>query len=398
MLLNTLLMALRELRANLLRTALTALGMIIGVAAVVAVVSVMQGVSRQVIDDLQSLVRNTVVIVSKREPGKDSTVPFTLADAEAVARDIRLARHVAPVSMASLTFSVDGREHQTQVRGTTGAYLDSRSWKLTAGRRFSAVEEQTGEPVCLLGRIVRKELFGQQDPVGAVIRSGTFSCRIVGLLASTGDSFIAEDTNDTILMPIRTFHQRLAGNSDVRAILVAIGRSADIPKVIRDIEALMRTRRDVAPGRPENFEVSDARKDLELLNSLAFQMATAISGIAAISLFVGGIGIMNVMLVAVTERTREIGIRLAVGAQQSDVLFQFLIEAVVLSLAGGIVGAVLGFLGAMAIGGAIGVPIQVTFEVLAMGFGVPTLIGIAFGFFPALRASRLDPIEALRYE
>jgi putative ABC transport system permease protein len=192
--------------------------------------------------------------------------------------------------------------------------------------------------------------------------------------------------------------RRIDGNNNVDDIFVMAQSARQTTPVINAITLLMRERRGITGDRQDNFRVVDIREQVKTLDSIGFQLTLTIAGVAAISLVVGGIGIMNVMLVAVTERTREIGIRLAVGAQQSDVLLQFLVEAVVLSLVGGITGATLGFLGAMAIGGAIGVPIFVTFEVVALGFGVPTLIGIAFGFFPALRASRLDPIEALRYE
>ena len=391
-------MALRELRANLLRTSLTALGMIIGVAAVVTVVTVMQGVSNQVMDDISAMTRNLVIVTPKREPGQQRQIPFKLDDANAIEREIAGINVVAPLASAGLVFSANGHEHETEVDGTTNAYLTIRNWNLALGRRFTEPEIRNGSSVCILGQMLRKELFGTQNPLGAVVRSGTFSCRVIGVLVVSGHSLVTSDADDTILMPIGTYHRRLAGNTNVQSIAVSAATAGLIPRVIKDIEILMRQRRGMTEGRPDNFRVLDIREDMKMLNSLALKLSLAVAGVAAISLVVGGIGIMNVMLVAVTERTREIGIRLAVGALERDVLLQFLVEAVALSLAGGLVGVLLGLAAAASIAGAIGVPITISLEVLALGFGVPAAIGIAFGFFPALRASRLDPIEALRFE
>jgi putative ABC transport system permease protein len=398
MFLNTALMALRELRANLLRTSLTALGMIIGVAAVIVVVSVMQGVSRQVMDDVQRVVRNMVIVQPKREPGQDRRVPLRMEDVQAIRNSIPGIAVVAPQSSNYLMVSANGRNYQTEVSGTTLDMFEVRNWSIGLGRSFTRAEVNAGSTVCMLGDTPRRELFGDLNPVGAMLRSGTFSCEIIGTIARTANSVVVSDADDMVVMPLLAVQRRIDGNTNVDDIFVMAQSARQTTPVIDAITLLMRERRGITGERKDNFRVVDIRDQVKRLESIGMQLTLTITGVAAISLVVGGIGIMNVMLVAVTERTREIGIRLAVGAQQSDVLFQFLIEAVVLSLAGGITGATLGFLGAMAIGGAIGVPVHVTYEVIALGFGVPTLIGIAFGFFPALRASRLDPIEALRYE
>lgn len=395
---NTVFMAFRELRANLLRTSLTCLGMIIGVAAVITVVAVMQGVSAQVMGDLASMARNLIVIVPKREPGQDRRIQFKLSDVDAIRKEISGAQVVAPIAANSLLFSANGHEHETEVDGSTNELFEIRNWQMALGRRFTTTEINNASTVCVLGQMVRKELFGLQNPVGAIIRSGTFSCRVVGVMAVSAHSFITSDADDIVIMPILTYQRRLAGNNDVNLINVMTPTTSRISGAISDISSLLRERRGITPDRQDNFRVVDIRDEVKTLDSVGYKLSLAVGGVAAISLVVGGIGIMNVMLVAVTERTREIGIRMAVGAEQKDVLMQFLVEAVVLSLTGGIAGGLLGFAGAAAIGAAINVPVFVSLEVLALGLGVPTMIGVLFGFFPALRASRLDPIDALRFE
>ncbi len=395
---NCVFMALRELRANLLRTGLTMLGIVIGVASVVTVLTVMQGVSNQVLSDVSAMSKNLVVLFPSREPGERRTVAFKLADGAAIEREVQGILHLAPISGDSLMFNANGREHQTEVTGTTADYLAIRNWKLNSGRLFTPAEEKSGANVCVVGDALRKELFGWQNPVGAKLRSGTFHCRVIGVLSVQGTSMITSDVDDVVIMPLTTYHRRLSGNNRVQMFWIAAASANQISGVIDDIKSLMRVRRGVAEGRPDNFKVEDIREQMKSVESIALQLALAVSGVAAISLVVDGIGIMNVMLVSVTERTREIGIRLAVGAFQSDVLLQFLIEAVLLALAGGLLGAALGIAAAAGIAGLIGVSISLTPEVMALAFGVPATIGIAFGFFPALRASKLDPIEALRYE
>jgi putative ABC transport system permease protein len=339
-----------------------------------------------------------IIVQPRREPGQDRRVPLRLGDVEAIRNSINGLAGVAPQSSDYLMVSALGREYQTEVSGVTLEMFPIRNWKIGLGRNFTRAEINIGSTVCLLGDTPRKELFGNLNPVGATLRSGTFNCEIIGTIARSANSFVVNDADDMVIMPLAAFQRRLDGNSNVDAIFVMAQSKNQITPAVEAITRLMRERRGITGDRKNNFRVEDIREQVKKLQSIGFQLALTVAGVAAISLVVGGIGIMNVMLVAVTERTREIGIRLAVGAQQSDVLLQFLLEAVVLSLAGGVTGATLGFLGATAIGSAIGVPVAVTFEVVLLGFGVPTLIGIAFGFFPALRASRLDPIEALRYE
>jgi putative ABC transport system permease protein len=392
-------MALRELRANLLRTGLTTLGIVIGVAAVVIVVTITQGVSTQVLEDIASRGKNAIHIEARAtQRGPTRSRPFVMGDVEAIARDVPGLDGVAPLSRSYLLFTAGDRNYQTDVYATTNPYFHVRKWEIGYGRGFTEGEVRRGAAVCILGETVRRQLFGAQNPVGAMVRSGTFACEVIGVLRYKPGSALTNDVNDGIMMPIATFHRRLAGGEWVHSIWASAANGHDIDRLKEAITKVMRERRGIREGERDNFRVSDAREIVQMVGSTMALMSTGISGIAAISLIVGGIGIMNVMLVAVTERTREIGIRLAIGAQARDVALQFLIEAIVLSLAGGVVGALVGIAAAYAITGAIGVPFVLGPEIVALAFGVPATIGVTFGFFPALRAARLDPIEALRFE
>lgn len=393
-------MAFRELRANLLRTGLTTLGIIIGVAAVVIVVTITSGVSTQLLEDIAARGRNAILVEPrvKRNGPMGRATPFKIADVVAVEREVRGLEAVAPLSTSYMLWTVGDKNYETDVAGTTLAYLHVRRWEIGYGRAFSEAEARRGAPICVLGETVVHALFGQQNPVGAQVRSGKFTCEIVGVLLKKENSALANDPNDIIIMPIETFQRRLSGNENVQRIWASAANGHDIERAKDDIKKLMRQQRKIKEGEEDNFEVSDMRELIKTVSSIMGLMSMGISGVAAISLLVGGIGIMNVMLVAVTERTREIGIRLAIGAQARDVALQFLVESAVLSIAGGVLGALIGIGASYAITGAIGVPFALGLEVVALAFGVPAAIGITFGFFPALRAARLDPIEALRFE
>jgi putative ABC transport system permease protein len=284
------------------------------------------------------------------------------------------------------------------VTGTTNDYLAARGYTLARGREFSPAEEASGRAVCMLGATVKKELFGASDPLGASVRVGKVSCQVIGELASKGQSGMGQDQDDLVLMPLRTVQRRLIGDPGVNAIFLSAKNSQITSAVERQLEGLLRQRRRIPPGAEDDFSVRDMQEIAEAMSSATGTLTALLGAIAAVSLLVGGIGIMNIMLVNVTERTREIGIRLAIGALARDVLFQFLVEAVVLSTLGGLIGIAAGLGMSWSATRALGLPFLLQPEILLLAFGFSAFVGVLFGFLPARKAARLNPIEALRYE
>jgi putative ABC transport system permease protein len=286
----------------------------------------------------------------------------------------------------------------TQVTGTNEKFLQVRDWQLQSGRNFSESELRSGASVCLLGNTVRRELFESQDPVGATIRLNKLSCQVIGLLEVKGQSGFGQDQDDLVVVPLRMLQRRISGNSDVNAILVSARDGVSTEKVQRDLESLLRDRRKVRAGSTDNFNVRDLQEVASAFTSSTRVLTALLGAVAAVSLIVGGVGIMNIMLVSVTERTREIGTRLAVGAMARDVLLQFLIEAVVLAALGGVIGIVLGLTAGVLATNAFHVPFVLNPSIVLLSFTFSAAVGIVFGYFPAQRAAQLDPIEALRHE
>ena len=395
-------LALRAIRRNVLRSFLTVLGVVIGVAAVIAMVTVGQGSSAQVRADVESLGTNVLVLrPGKRMMGpsatRDVSPAFTLRDVDAL-RGLPVAVAVAPTASSSLTAVYGNANATTTVTGTDSQYFAVSVWPFVRGRSFTEAEERGGSAVCILGETVRQTLFGNTDPTGEQIRLRNVSCQVIGLLEAKGASSFGSDQDDIVMIPIRALHRRVVGNSDVASISIALAGGVSSERGIREIEALMRERRRIGADQEDNFSVTDMKQISSMLTGISNVLAGLLSSVAAVSLLVGGIGIMNIMLVSVTERTREIGIRLAVGAEARQVLTQFLVEAVVLSLIGGVIGIALG-LGLAAVGARVmAIPFIPDPLVILLAFAFSALVGVVFGYFPARRAARLDPIEALRYQ
>jgi putative ABC transport system permease protein len=400
---ETILLALREIRRNLMRSSLTILGIVIGVAAVITMVTLGGGATAQVTSDIAKLGTNLLLVrpgQGHRGPGgtRSTADMFDVSDAEAIAREISGLAAVAPMA-SQIAQGIYGNENwSTTVMGSTNAYLTVRDWPLVKGRTFAGNEIRGGKAVCILGTTVHKELFGGQDPLGAIIRLGKLSFRVVGLLAAKGQSSFGTDQDDFVLIPLRTFQRRIAGNTDVKRIYVSAKDGVSTKKVQKDIEGLMRERRHIVLGDDDDFHIRDMQELLSTMTGTTRVLTGLLGAVAAVSLLVGGIGIMNIMLVSVTERTREIGIRLAVGALERDVLMQFLVEAVVLSSCGGLIGVVLGIVAAIVGAHFLAVPFVFDPGIVVISFVFSGAVGVIFGYFPARQAGQMDPIEALRHE
>ena len=401
MLWNALLLALREIRRNVLRSILTILGVVIGVAAVIIMVTLGGGATRSVSSQIESMGSNLLMIRMGQSMGPGSGIgvpPFKIEDAIALQRDIPGIRVLAPSASQTATAIAGNNSWSTSVTGTDNRYLDVRNWPLERGRPFTEGELRAGQALCLIGATVSKELFGEQDPIGENLRIKTISCKIIGLLAAKGQSSMGRDQDDLILMPLRAFQRRIAGNQDVTLIQVSIKDGESTEGAKADMERLLRERRKIDATEQDNFGVNDMKELTKMLTGTTQVLTTLLSAVAAVSLLVGGIGIMNIMLVSVTERTREIGIRLAIGALEREVLMQFLVEAVVLSSLGGVLGILLALGASLALAELLMVPFIFNGGIVLTAFLFSAAVGIIFGYFPARRAARLDPIEALRRE
>ncbi len=401
---NTLRLALRALARNKLRSALTMLGIIIGVGAVIATVSIGQGAEYLVQQGIQSMGTNAVFIAAgSGRPGGTrmgswAVKTLTIDDMNAVLREVSLIREAAPAVVSRVQVVYQNQNWNTGITGTTPNYFRIRSWPVQAGSIFGQDEVDSAANVCLLGTTVARILFGDEDPVGKQIRIGQLPFRVVGVLESKGQSVMGDDQDDRIFAPYTTVQRKISGITWTQFINAsAVSREAS-NAAVAPITALLRERHHIRPGEDDDFFVRTQSDVADLADQTQRVMTLLLGSIASVSLIVGGIGIMNIMLVSVTERTREIGVRMAVGATESDVQQQFLVEAVTLSMAGGLLGIGVGLIGSALISNFLAWPTLISVKAIIAAAIFSAAVGIFFGFYPARKAAQLDPIEALRYE
>ncbi|MGV3770707.1 MAG: ABC transporter permease [Sphingobium phenoxybenzoativorans] len=398
---TTITLAFRAIMRHKLRSFLTTLGIIIGVAAVVTMVTLGNGATAAVREQISSLGANILQLRPGQGFGRGGGGPrppnFKPQDVTAIENQLTGVRAVAPQAQTSATAIYEGSNWSTTVNGTTAAFFEAQQWKLDSGRLFMPEEEEAGKAVCIIGNTVRQNLFRNIDPVGKQFRIKGVSCQVIGVLTTRGQGGF-QDQDDTVVMPIKFVQRRFTGDRDISMILVAVDDAYETSAVQASLEQLMRERRKIKEGAQDNFNVFDTKQISDTLTGTTTILTQIVAAVAAISLLVGGIGIMNIMLVSVTERTREIGIRLAIGAVASEVLMQFLVEAIVLSCLGGLIGLFLALIASIAIAPLMQVPFIFDVRVNFIAFLFSAAIGVVFGYFPARRAAALNPIDALRHE
>ena len=400
---TTLILALREIRRHLLRSFLTILGIVIGVAAVITMVTLGNGATAAVKEQISSLGSNILQIrpgqgFGRGGGGGEQPPPFKPEDIDAIREQIGGVKAVAGQAQSTAVAIRNAQNWSTTINGTSNDYFVGQNWKLSAGRMFSDAEEQAGKSVCIIGSTIVTNLFAGVDPIGQRFRIKDISCEVIGVLATRGQGGFGNDQDDVVVMPIKTVQRRFTGNRDIRAIMVSVDDGFDNASVQSSLTALLRERRHLEPSADDDFNVLDTKQISDAVSGSTQVLTGLLGAVAAVSLIVGGIGIMNIMLVSVTERTREIGIRLAIGALGQEVLLQFLVEAVALACLGGIIGIIIAFVATISLAPTLGIPFTFDPTINIVSFVFSAIIGVVFGYFPARRAAALNPIEALRHE
>ncbi|WP_394840150.1 ABC transporter permease [Pendulispora rubella] len=396
---ETWLMALGALRRNAMRSLLTMLGIVIGVASVIAMVTLGRAATVRVTKEVASLGTNMLIVSPGSRRGSMTKMhSFDMSDVRALAREVPGLTGLAPVASSNVRAVYGSTNSKTTAYGSTNDYFRVRNLRVLAGRDFSESELEAGLAVCVLGETVRRKLFGPENPLGEMMRLDTVSCKVIGVLESKGQTSFGQDQDDVVIMPLRAVQRRLTGNSDIGTIFVTIGDEATIRRAKDTVRGVLRERRRTPSQEDDDFYIGDTREIAKSVSSVTEALTALLAAIAAVSLLVGGIGIMNIMLVSVTERTREIGTRLAIGALARDVLLQFLVESIFLCAIGGAVGVAVGLGGSFAVARMLALPFAIDVVLIAGAFAFSAVLGIAFGFLPARKAARLHPIEALRHE
>ena len=399
---TTIQLALRSIARHKLRSFLTTLGIIIGVAAVVTMVTLGKATTAAVQASIASLGTNILQVRPGQGFGRGGGGPrppdFKPGDVIAIRQQVAGVTAVAAQAQSAGTAIYGGANWSTTINGTDNEYFRVQPWPLTSGRTFTRQEEQAGKSVCILGNTVKNNLYRQADPIGTRMRIAGISCDVIGVLSARGQGGFGGDQDDVLLMPLKTVQRRLTGNRDVRLMLVGVDQAYSTTQVQATLTDLLKERRGIAPGKDDDFFVFDTKQINDTVATTTGLLTGIVTAVASISLIVGGIGIMNIMLVSVTERTREIGIRLAIGAVASEVLMQFLIEAIALSCLGGLIGLVVAQAVIALLVPVLKVAWLFDLQINIIAFAISALIGVVFGFFPARRAASLNPIDALRHE
>ena len=406
-LLQSLLIAVRALRVNKMRALLTMLGIIIGIAAVIAMVAIGSGASKMISDQIASIGSNLLLVIPGSvtsgglRSGSGGTPTLTYDDARAIKTECPSVANVAPTVRGSAQIVYGNQNWSTVVMGTTPEMLSVRDWPVTAGRNISQSDVDGATKNCLIGQTIAENLFGAADPVGKIIRIKKIPFTVIGLLDHKGQSPQGQDQDDVVYIPLRTAQRKMFGSqfpNSVGSVMVQAQGADVLKKAEEEVTALLDQRHRIGPSRERDFTVRNLSEILAVSEQSSKVMSLLLGAVASISLIVGGIGIMNIMLVSVTERTREIGIRMAIGARQRDILLQFLTEAVLLTTCGGIIGMGMGVAGAMVIAKVMEWPTLISSQAIVIAFLFSAGVGVFFGFYPARKAAGLNPIDALHYE